>query len=142
MDCAAYLTGTEWVTGSSDGSVAVWSQLKKKPVAVVRGAHYAGVSATAGFPFTNPDGDAAVESAAGDTGNSAPEEASSREMGADVPLGPGSVGGDCASWVSAVAVCKGTDLVVRQPNLDLAPPAQSLLCNRFGNAFYTGHVSV
>ncbi len=27
--------------------------------------------------------------------------------------GPGSVGGACASWVSAVAVCRGTDLLVR-----------------------------
>ncbi len=26
--------------------------------------------------------------------------------------GPGSVGGPCASWVGAVAVCRGTDLVV------------------------------
>jgi len=26
--------------------------------------------------------------------------------------GPGSVGGACASWVSAVAVCRGTDLLV------------------------------
>lgn len=34
-----YVTGTEWVTGSSDGSVALWSQLKKKPAVVVRGAH-------------------------------------------------------------------------------------------------------
>ncbi len=35
----AYVTGTEWVSGSSDGGLALWSQLKKKPVHVVRGAH-------------------------------------------------------------------------------------------------------
>ena len=29
------------------------------------------------------------------------------------PLGAGSVGGDTVGWVSAVASCKGTDLVVR-----------------------------
>ena len=32
IDCVAYVTGTEWVSGSSDGSLALWSQLKKKPV--------------------------------------------------------------------------------------------------------------
>lgn len=42
VECCAYVTGTEWVTGSSDGALALWSQLKKKPVAVVRGAHHAG----------------------------------------------------------------------------------------------------
>ena len=39
------MTGTEWVTGSSDGALALWSQLKKKPVAVVRNAHDAGPAA-------------------------------------------------------------------------------------------------
>lgn len=110
MDSCAYLTGTEWVTGSSDGSVAVWSQLKKKPVAVVRGAHYAGPSVTAGTPPTAASGGAAADAEAADD---APQEASSREVGGDVAPGPGSIGGDCASWVSAVAVCRGSDLVVR-----------------------------
>ena len=45
MECCAYVTGTEWVTGSSDGALALWSQLKKKPVAVVRNAHDAGRAA-------------------------------------------------------------------------------------------------
>jgi ribosomal RNA-processing protein 9 len=39
VDCCRYVTGTEWVTGGSDGVVALWSQMKKKPVSVVRGAH-------------------------------------------------------------------------------------------------------
>jgi ribosomal RNA-processing protein 9 len=34
IDCVAYVTGTEWVSGSSDGGLALWSQLKKKPVRV------------------------------------------------------------------------------------------------------------
>jgi hypothetical protein len=45
VECCAYVTGTEWVTGSSDGALALWSQLKKKPVAVVRNAHNAGPAA-------------------------------------------------------------------------------------------------
>jgi hypothetical protein len=32
IDCVSYVTGTEWVSGSSDGGLALWSQLKKKPV--------------------------------------------------------------------------------------------------------------
>ena len=39
IDCCRYITATEWLTGSADGSLAVWSQLKKKPVSVVRQAH-------------------------------------------------------------------------------------------------------
>lgn len=77
VDCCRYITGTEWVTGSSDGSLAVWSQLKKKPVSVIRDAHRV-YEATEDDPI----------------------------------LGAGSVGGDAAAWVSAVAVCRGTDLVV------------------------------
>ncbi|BDA48673.1 U3 small nucleolar RNA-interacting protein 2 [Coccomyxa sp. Obi] len=39
VDCVRYITGTQWVSGASDGSLAVWSQMKKRPVSVVRGAH-------------------------------------------------------------------------------------------------------
>lgn len=34
-----YATSTEWLTGSSDGSLALWTQFKKKPVAVLPHAH-------------------------------------------------------------------------------------------------------
>ena len=33
------MTGTEWVTGSNDGTLALWSQLKKKPAWRVHDAH-------------------------------------------------------------------------------------------------------
>ena len=39
-----YVTNTEWVSGSYDGSVALWSQLKKKPVSLHRGVHATGGS--------------------------------------------------------------------------------------------------
>ncbi|KAK9828725.1 hypothetical protein WJX72_001725 [[Myrmecia] bisecta] len=76
IDCCRYITGTEWLTGSSDGALAVWSQLKKKPVSVIRNAHH--------YPGPGEEGGA---------------------------LGAGSVGGDAAAWVGAVAVCKGSDFV-------------------------------
>lgn len=34
-----YVSGTEWVSGCYDGSVALWSQMKKKPVCLHRGVH-------------------------------------------------------------------------------------------------------
>lgn len=79
IDCVAYVTATEWLSGGSDGGLSLWSQMKKKPVSVQRNAH---------SPPTA--GDSAGSSAA---------------------AGPGSVGGDCASWVSAVACARGTDVV-------------------------------
>ncbi|KAI8474140.1 MAG: WD40-repeat-containing domain protein [Monoraphidium minutum] len=39
LECCRYITGTEWLSGADDGSLQVWTQLKKKPVSVVRGAH-------------------------------------------------------------------------------------------------------
>jgi hypothetical protein len=34
-----YVSATEWVSGSNDGSVALWSQLKKKPVSLQKAVH-------------------------------------------------------------------------------------------------------
>lgn len=94
VDCVRYITGTQWVSGASDGSLAVWSQMKKRPVSVVRGAH------------TPASDDVA-------------------------PAGAGTVGGDAASWVQSVAVCHGSDLVVRRS----APPDMQhrghQLCHHF-----------
>ena len=39
MDAVRYITGTTWVSGGSDGSLALWSQTKKRPASVVRRAH-------------------------------------------------------------------------------------------------------
>ena len=38
-DCCAPAAGTEWVTGGSDGTLAYWTQTKKKPISMVREAH-------------------------------------------------------------------------------------------------------
>ena len=168
VECCAYVTGTEWVTGSSDGALALWSQLKKKPVAVVRGAHNAGPTAASAdvaaqrstvsmFDESCSGGPWAVRStisiaitriistiflawalnfccqrvfnvlqrvllcvvqdAEEGVGDSTADEdvGNDRDGGANgtAAPGPGSVGGACASWVTAVGVCKGTDLLVR-----------------------------
>ena len=53
MSCMA-----QWVTGASDGSLAVWSQMKKRPVSVVKQAHEAEPAGDHWGPAA-PDSDAA-----------------------------------------------------------------------------------
>ncbi len=39
VECCRYITGTEWLSGSNDGCLQVWTQMKKKPASVYRNAH-------------------------------------------------------------------------------------------------------
>ena len=75
------------MSGCYDGAVALWSQLKKKPVCIHRGAHCAA---------------GATAAAAGASGGGSTEA-----------RGAGSVDEASAGWVQSVAVCPGGDLVVR-----------------------------
>ena len=98
----AAAAGTEWVTGASDGPLAMWSQTKKRPTSVLRRAH--GYPRPGLAPFsTQATASVSVQDPPAD-GTNGQED--------DGPVGPGSVGGDAASWIGAVGVCKGTDLVV------------------------------
>ena len=96
------VAGTEWVTGASDGSLAMWSQTKKRPTSVLRKAH--GYPRPGLAPFNAQP--------AGSLGEALPTADGMDGLREGEPLGPGSVGGDAASWIGAVGVCKGTDLVV------------------------------
>lgn len=82
MDCCRYVTNTEWVSGAADGSLQVWSQLKKKPLATVAAAHGRGPAA--------PDADADARPADGSWATA---------------------GSAAACWVQSVAVSRGSDLV-------------------------------
>ena len=53
------------------------------------------------------------------------------------PVGPGSVGGDAASWIGAVGVCKGTDLVVGYAT-DTAP-LYCIVCSRYACCTMSDH---
>jgi ribosomal RNA-processing protein 9 len=86
IDAVRYVTGTQWLSGGADGSLALWSQMKKRPMSVVRGAHCRSSSEGAGA--------------------------------ADAAGAPAGI--EAASWVQSVAVCRGTDLVVRHPGPALA----------------------
>ena len=90
------------MTGASDGSLAMWSQTKKRPTSVLRRAH--GYPRPALAPFS-------TQSVASVNGQD-PTADVTNGLKDDGPVGPGSVGGDAASWIGAVGVCKGTDLVV------------------------------
>ena len=59
VDCVRYITGTQWVSGASDGSLAVWSQMKKRPVSVIRGAHASPSNGAAAAGAGSVGGDAA-----------------------------------------------------------------------------------
>lgn len=48
----------QWVSGASDGSLAVWSQMKKRPVSIIKHAHAAPASKANGGPAAM-DSDAA-----------------------------------------------------------------------------------
>ena len=92
------------MTGASDGSLAMWSQTKKRPLSVLRRAH--------GYPHP---GLAPANEQVANSLNGHAEESGLDSNAADAePVGPGSVGGGGASWIGAVGVCKGTDLVVGQ----------------------------
>jgi ribosomal RNA-processing protein 9 len=40
MECARYVAGGDWVSGSADGGVQLWTSTKKKPVHTAWGAHF------------------------------------------------------------------------------------------------------
>ena len=98
LTAALLFSGTEWVTGASDGTLALWSQTKKRPTSILRKAH--------GYPTPGLQ-TSASQVARADTNGAAGDDPNEEE-----PVGPGSVGGDAASWIGAVGVCRGTDLVV------------------------------
>ena len=90
------------MTGASDGTLALWSQTKKRPTSILRRAH--------GYP--KPGLTSAWDHAA-ETATLADSTAADGNVEEEESVGPGSVGGDAASWIGSVGVCRGTDLVVR-----------------------------
>ena len=88
----------------------MWSQTKKRPTSVLRKAH--GYPRPGLAPLNGQTDSTADGQEPGITGTNGLAE--------DEPAGPGSVGGDAASWISAVGVCKGTDLVVSTASLFVA----------------------
>ncbi|KAG2439576.1 hypothetical protein HXX76_004928 [Chlamydomonas incerta] len=86
LDCVRFVTGSEWVSGGCDGGLHLWSNLKKKPVFVARGAHGPTSASTYGSPAA----------------------------GVATGLGGGEGGAALGAehgWINSVAVCRNSDLV-------------------------------
>ena len=109
------------MTGASDGSLAMWSQTKKRPTSVLRKAH--------GYPHPGlaAINERVTNSLSGHEGGAAQGSGPESDAAEAEPLGPGSVGGDAASWIGAVGVCKGTDLVVGHGTVTAALHALELI---------------
>jgi ribosomal RNA-processing protein 9 len=110
LESVAHVSGTEWVTGGADGSVALWSQTKKRPVQVVKGAHGMGMGGGAGA------GVGAGESSYDDPAyERALVAAGAGRAGAAGAGGGGGgwadVGSEARRWVQSVAAARGSDLV-------------------------------
>ena len=87
LDCVRFVTGSEWVSGGCDGGLHLWSNLKKKPVFVARGAH----GPTSAASYSVPAAGVATGLGGGEDG---------------AGMGPEH------GWINSVAVCRNSDLVV------------------------------
>ncbi|KAL6759877.1 WD40-repeat-containing domain protein [Haematococcus lacustris] len=100
LDCCRYVTSTDWLTGSSDGSLQLWTQLKRKPLAHVRHAH--------GPAAPQPSPASVADTSPGLPGASAGPMLVPRVAGDDVEA---LVQPDVTGWLQSVAVARGSDLV-------------------------------
>ena len=117
LESCAFVTPDTWVTGSDDGTVALWSTTKKRAVMSWEGVHGFGGG---GSPETGDGG--FINSPRGvvapkffeprETADAVAQRVAAQEMcgvsasSANAPAGVSNAG----RWVNAVAVGKGTDL--------------------------------
>ncbi|KAK9074638.1 hypothetical protein SSX86_007236 [Deinandra increscens subsp. villosa] len=90
LECCCFINNDEFLSGSDDGSVEHWSVLRKKPLHIMKNAHPLLAPNTLDV---KPNGDLLN----GSKGNQL----------YDVPE---KLGTSASSWVSSVAVCRGSDL--------------------------------
>jgi len=115
IDCVCYVDDSHFFSGADDGSLALWSTMKKKPIVTVNKAHTGKTTVTS----TTLDNDSAVEMTSDDSASAAaplslPSNNSSSAPVVDAGIVPDF--GDGLSmkkenWVTAVAALHNTDLV-------------------------------
>ncbi|KAG0565708.1 hypothetical protein KC19_7G009100 [Ceratodon purpureus] len=102
IESCCFITNGEFLSGSDDGCVALWSTLKKKPVFLAHGAHGSHKSHYVNGDLSNGDKPSEQSStlalANGNSNGHIEEHSVSSEVGA------------AESWVGAVAVCRASDL--------------------------------
>ncbi|XP_022994784.1 U3 snoRNP-associated protein-like YAO [Cucurbita maxima] len=91
LECCCFISNDEFLTGSDDGSIELWTALKKKPVYIVRNAHPSSLCCTNLEPKEN----GAIPN--GCMGNGNANLNTSHNLSAH-------------SWVSSVSVCRNSDL--------------------------------
>jgi ribosomal RNA-processing protein 9 len=109
LESVAHVSGTEWVSGGADGTVALWSQTKKRPVHVVKGAHGGGGGGV------GHEGLGIGEGAYDDPAYERALVAAGAGRGGAAGAGGGGGGwadlnSDARRWVQSVAAARGTDL--------------------------------
>nr|XP_043624601.1 U3 snoRNP-associated protein-like EMB2271 [Erigeron canadensis] len=90
LECCCFINNDEFLSGSDDGSIEHWSVMRKKPLHIVKNAH----------PSLNPN-KLVNEGDIDDMSNCI------KDCLHDTPEKSGSL---AHSWVSSVAVCRGSDL--------------------------------
>jgi ribosomal RNA-processing protein 9 len=97
IESCCFITNGEFLSGSDDGAVALWSTLKKKPVFIAHGAH--GHHLNGGtVDREQPTEQSSALALSNGNENGDIEEKSASGVGA------------AESWVGAVAVCRASDL--------------------------------
>ncbi|XP_008784782.2 U3 snoRNP-associated protein-like YAOH [Phoenix dactylifera] len=89
LECCCFINDSEFLSGSDDGSIALWSILRKKPTHIIKNAHAP-----------------------------SPNDHLYEKVKEKMPNGGNTENGICkaetyssaCSWVSSVAVCRGSDL--------------------------------
>nr|QEX51182.1 U3 snoRNP-associated protein-like YAOH isoform X1 [Cymbidium ensifolium] len=86
LECCCFINDSEFLSGSDDGSIELWSILRKKPTHIVKNAHALSSFHEGHLPKDSSEG---------------------------LPNGNHAGGSSTSvqSWVSSVAVCRGSDLV-------------------------------
>ncbi|XP_010923673.1 U3 snoRNP-associated protein-like EMB2271 [Elaeis guineensis] len=91
LECGCFINDSEFLSGSDDGSIELWSILRKKPTHIIKNAHASPIY---------------------------PNDHLHKEVLERMPDGGNTENGICKSesyssansWISSVAVCRGSDL--------------------------------
>ncbi|KAJ0785380.1 putative transcription factor WD40-like family [Helianthus annuus] len=89
LECCCFINNDEILSGSDDGSIEHWSVLRKKPLHIIKNAHSLSTPNTLDVKQNH------------DLSNDCKES---------LDHVPETVGPSACSWVSSVAVCRGSDL--------------------------------
>ncbi|KAJ0804337.1 putative transcription factor WD40-like family [Helianthus annuus] len=89
LECCCFINNDEILSGSDDGSIEHWSVLRKKPLHIIKNAHSLSTPNTLDVKQNH------------DLSNDCKES---------LDHVPETVGRSACSWVSSVAVCRGSDL--------------------------------